>query len=178
MFPRPRPPKSPRARPIASHFNFQNLLSKRSDREHSPATDGEQPRKPKKESPCLKPLFVCLSSLCGSTVGLKRIRSPKDLRRPSTPGERPQISKPYTSTSRALPNLTPRSNRTAHAPPVPPQGLRRLSEMDPMLPPPTVGSLSCEPGVDFTQSNKPGQSFSRLFSYPTTEDGIKWKPPP
>ena len=65
VFPRPRPSKSPRSRPIASHFNFQNLLSKRSGREHSPATDGEQPRKPKKESLISKSLFVGLCPRSG-----------------------------------------------------------------------------------------------------------------
>ena len=119
-----------------------------------------------------------MSSFWGSTVELKRIRSPKDLRRPSTPSEKPHISKPYISTSGASSNLTLRSNRTVHAPPIPPQGLRRFSEVDPILPSPTVESPSCESEVDFTQSDESGQSFSQLFSYPTAEDDIKWKPPP
>lgn len=55
VFPRPRPSTS---RPIASHFKFHNLLSKRFVREDGSETDGEQPRKPKKEPLISMSLFV------------------------------------------------------------------------------------------------------------------------
>lgn len=57
VFPRPRT-SNPTARPTGGHFKLQNLLSKRSPRGSGTDTDGEQPRKLKKESLISKSLFV------------------------------------------------------------------------------------------------------------------------
>ena len=59
VFPRPRT-SNPTARPTGGHFKLPNLLSKRSPRGSGTDTDGEQPRKNKKEA--LISMFVGLHS--------------------------------------------------------------------------------------------------------------------
>ncbi|KAF9644594.1 hypothetical protein BDM02DRAFT_3121636 [Thelephora ganbajun] len=173
-FPRPRTSNST-VRHSPSHFNLHNLLPKRSGRDDGAGTDGEQPRKPKKDSTA--PVSLSAGpyplSVSGGSATLDMRQSAKGMRRPASSGGRLPSSKPYFGATGTSSSSIFGSSMGMAVLPMPTQKLHGFGERVHPLTLPPVESTNGRLEVDFPQNGQnedPRQARTRSLSCPTPED--------
>lgn len=168
-------PSNRTARPITNHFNLQNLLPKRPSRDGRAGTDGERPRKTKKEPPVPMPSNMGLHppSVSESPVTSNQEHSTERFLGPvSSSGGLPS-PEPHSSASVSSSDLVLVPNANTNAVPMSTQTLHKFGEGDPSLTLPPVENTSGKLEVDFPQygqSGDPMRARTRSFSCSTSEN--------
>jgi len=174
-------PSSPTVRPIASHFNLQNLLSKRSGRNDGTGKIGGRPRK-NEDSPVPVPSGegTRLRSASVTSALPGRYHPAQEMHRPPLPDvilSPPAPHPTVTGTSTDLMLETRASMDLLSSFPVPPQVPEESDESDPPLTLPPMENTNGRLEVDFQrdrQNGDPRLARARSFSCPTQEDDGYW----